>query len=107
MLTARRNGALLVTLAPEIVPRGSLSVSSIWLGKLLPGYRADLVAFNPNDQIVNQFDIFGTTGLLPTLISDTSEKMRVALHTASAVYGQEPSVLGIHLEGPYLSIEPI
>jgi N-acetylglucosamine-6-phosphate deacetylase len=48
---------------------------------------------------------FGTTGLLPTLISDTSEKMRVALHTASAVYGQEPSVLGIHLEGPYLSPE--
>ena len=48
---------------------------------------------------------FGTTGLLPTLITDTDEKMRVALHTANAVFGREPGVLGIHLEGPYLSPE--
>jgi N-acetylglucosamine-6-phosphate deacetylase len=48
---------------------------------------------------------FGTTGLLPTLITDSHEKMRLALHTASAVVGREPGVLGIHLEGPYLSPE--
>jgi N-acetylglucosamine-6-phosphate deacetylase len=47
----------------------------------------------------------GTTGLLPTLMTDSHEKVRLALHTASALVGREPSVLGIHLEGPYLSPE--
>jgi N-acetylglucosamine-6-phosphate deacetylase len=47
----------------------------------------------------------GTTGLLPTLITDSPEKMRVALDAADLVIGQEPSVLGVHLEGPFLSPE--
>jgi N-acetylglucosamine-6-phosphate deacetylase len=48
---------------------------------------------------------FGTTGLLPTLISDTAEKMRAALAAVDAAVASEPSVLGIHLEGPHLSPE--
>jgi N-acetylglucosamine-6-phosphate deacetylase len=48
---------------------------------------------------------FGTTALLPTLISDTAEKMRAALTAAQAAVGVEPGVLGIHLEGPFLSPE--
>ena len=48
---------------------------------------------------------FGTTGLLPTLITDTQEKVRLALHAVSAVVDREPGVLGLHLEGPYLSPE--
>jgi N-acetylglucosamine-6-phosphate deacetylase len=48
---------------------------------------------------------FGTTGLLPTLITDSREKVGLALHTAAAVVGREPGVLGLHLEGPYLSPE--
>ena len=48
---------------------------------------------------------FGTTGLLPTLITDSHEKVGLALHTASSVVGREPGVLGLHLEGPYLSLE--
>ena len=48
---------------------------------------------------------FGTTGLLPTLITDSDEKVGLALRTASAVVGREASVLGLHLEGPYLSPE--
>jgi N-acetylglucosamine-6-phosphate deacetylase len=48
---------------------------------------------------------FGTTGLLPTLISDSPEKMRLALETGNVAVDREPSVLGIHLEGPYLSSE--
>jgi N-acetylglucosamine-6-phosphate deacetylase len=46
---------------------------------------------------------FGTTGLLPTLISDTPEKMRAARDAVSAAMRSNPSVLGIHLEGPFLS----
>ena len=48
---------------------------------------------------------FGTTGLLPTLITDSPEKMRLALDAANAVVSREPGVLGLHLEGPYLSPE--
>jgi N-acetylglucosamine-6-phosphate deacetylase len=48
---------------------------------------------------------FGTTSLLPTLITDSPEKMRLALETANALVGREPAILGVHLEGPYLSPE--
>ena len=48
---------------------------------------------------------FGTTGLLPTLITDSPEKMRLALQTGDVAAGREPGVLGLHLEGPYLSPE--
>ena len=48
---------------------------------------------------------FGTTGFLPTLISDTAETMRAAIAAVQALVGVEPSVLGIHLEGPFLSPE--
>lgn len=49
---------------------------------------------------------FGTTGFLPTLISDSSDKMRAATEAANAAIAQDvPGVLGIHLEGPFLSVE--
>jgi len=48
---------------------------------------------------------FGTTALLPTLISDTPEKMRQALLAVQSMVGHDPSVLGIHFEGPFLSRE--
>jgi len=48
---------------------------------------------------------FGTTGLLPTLISDTPAKMRAALDAVEAAIDAEPGVLGVHLEGPFLSRE--
>ena len=47
---------------------------------------------------------FGTTGFLPTLISDTTDKMRVAIGAVDAAISENvPGVLGIHLEGPFLS----
>ena len=49
---------------------------------------------------------FGTTGFLPTLISDTIEKMRTAIAaTELAIAEAVPGVLGIHLEGPFISRE--
>jgi len=46
---------------------------------------------------------FGTTAFLPTLISDSTGKMRAALDAVQAAIDTEPSVLGIHFEGPFLS----
>jgi N-acetylglucosamine-6-phosphate deacetylase len=44
----------------------------------------------------------GTTALLPTLITDTRAQMTAAIAAARAAAGSE-GVLGLHLEGPYLS----
>jgi len=47
---------------------------------------------------------FGTTGFLPTLISDDAEVMHAALVAVDqAIQQGVPGVLGIHLEGPYLA----
>lgn len=46
---------------------------------------------------------FGTTGLLPTLISDKTGVMRTALAAVEAAMDQVPGVLGIHIEGPYIA----
>lgn len=46
---------------------------------------------------------FGTTGLVPTLISDTPANMRAASAAAGVAIRQCPGVLGLHFEGPFLS----
>lgn len=48
---------------------------------------------------------FGTTALLPTLISDSPDKMAHALAAVEQAAAANPSILGIHLEGPFLSPE--
>ncbi|MBN8947049.1 MAG: N-acetylglucosamine-6-phosphate deacetylase [Rhodanobacter sp.] len=47
---------------------------------------------------------YGTTGFLPTLISDRVEVMREALAAVEQALAEGvPGLLGIHLEGPYLA----
>ncbi|MBA2077069.1 N-acetylglucosamine-6-phosphate deacetylase [Rhodanobacter sp. PCA2] len=49
---------------------------------------------------------FGTTGFLPTLISDSTEVMRAALAAVEQAFDEGvPGLLGVHLEGPYLAPE--
>jgi len=49
---------------------------------------------------------FGTTGLLPTLISDELDVIQQALSaTGEAILSGVPGVLGIHIEGPFLNAE--
>lgn len=48
---------------------------------------------------------FGTTGCLPTFITDTREKTAEAIAAGIAAAQQNvPGFLGLHLEGPHLSI---
>ena len=47
---------------------------------------------------------FGTTGLLPTLISDDLDVIASAIKAVdAAIEAGVPGILGIHIEGPYLS----
>jgi N-acetylglucosamine-6-phosphate deacetylase len=45
---------------------------------------------------------YGTTACLPTLITDTRERMRAAVAAARSIAGRD-GVLGLHLEGPFIS----
>lgn len=47
---------------------------------------------------------FGTTGMLPTLISDDLDKVAQAIQAIdNAIEAGVPGILGIHLEGPFLA----
>ncbi|MFC3443534.1 N-acetylglucosamine-6-phosphate deacetylase [Sphingobium rhizovicinum] len=47
---------------------------------------------------------FGTTGLLPTLISDDADVVDAAIAAGEAALAQGvPGVLGLHIEGPHLN----
>ncbi|AQR73476.1 N-acetylglucosamine-6-phosphate deacetylase [Sphingomonas sp. LM7] len=49
---------------------------------------------------------FGTTGFLPTLISDDLDVIRRAIAAVdAAIDAGVPGVLGIHIEGPFLNVE--
>jgi N-acetylglucosamine-6-phosphate deacetylase len=49
---------------------------------------------------------FGTTGFLPTLISDDAEKIEAAMEAArSAIAAGIPGALGVHIEGPFLNLD--
>ncbi|MEW6990198.1 N-acetylglucosamine-6-phosphate deacetylase [Colwelliaceae bacterium 6441] len=86
-------------------------------GTVVPGY-IDLqvnggggVLFNSSPSleslqtIISAHSQFGTTGMLPTLITDKVEVMAQAADAmALAIAENVPGILGIHFEGPHLSI---
>ena len=48
---------------------------------------------------------FGTTSFLVTLITDAPERMELAIAAVQEAMRFEPSLLGLHLEGPFISPE--
>lgn len=49
---------------------------------------------------------YGTTAMLPTLITDHRDKMEAAITAVTDAISQDvPGIVGIHLEGPYLNAE--
>lgn len=106
----------------QLVPRSALSADIECLdldsGFLAPGFLdlqvngGDGVLFNNDpsvaaiERICKAHARFGTTALLPTLITDTPETMAMAIFaTAEAMAQSIPGCLGLHLEGPHLSRE--
>ncbi len=95
---------------------GADAVVDLQGGWLMPGFIDVQVNGGGGALFNNQTDVdalrtmvaghrkFGTTGMLPTLISDDAEVMARAVHaTREAIAAQVPGVLGIHLEGPYIA----
>lgn len=56
--------------------------------------------------IANAHRAFGTTSLLPTLISDDLDKVERAVRAIDeAVASKTPGIAGVHIEGPFLNVE--
>lgn len=106
------------SLLPDAAPAvgGAFEQEDLGGGWLLPGF-IDVqvnggggVLFNNAPDVASLHTIarahrrFGTTALLPTLISDDVEVMQQAISAVRGAIEQGvPGVLGIHLEGPYIA----
>jgi N-acetylglucosamine-6-phosphate deacetylase len=56
-------------------------------------------------KIMSGHSQYGTTNMLPTLITDSTEKMQCAANAVSeAIAASMPGIAGIHFEGPHLSL---
>jgi len=81
----------------SVIPRNALPdgcpTKTLNGGTLTPGF-VDL-----------QVGTLGTQALLPTLITDTPDKTRAAIDAvANAIKDGVPGIVGLHLEGPHLSV---
>ena len=108
-------GRIISVLPREDVPRGA-EVYDLQGNTLVPGFIDTQVngggdrLFNDDPSVETIAAIgrahrrFGTTGFLPTLISDDTGKIAAALDAARmAIAAGVPGVLGVHIEGPFLN----
>jgi len=111
-------GARIVALAPRAAVPAAVPVRALPEGAwLAPGF-IDVQVNGGGDVLFNDAPTvegigaiaaahrkYGTTALLPTLITDAPEKMRAAIAAVQDVVDTDPGIVGIHLEGPFLSPE--
>src|SRR5690348_15693237 len=102
----------------DVVPLENCSSPEFLDGDLVPGF-IDLqvnggggVLFNDRptvegiEAIGRAHRAFGTTGFLPTLISDDLDVIDRGMRAVEgAIEAGVPGVLGIHVEGPFINVE--
>ncbi len=112
-----RDGVIAGLVAPEAVPADAV-VEDLAGGLLVPGFidtqvnGGGGVLFNDAPTVETIAAIgaahrpFGTTGFLPTLISDDLHVVDAAMRaTEDAIEQGVPGVLGVHIEGPFLNAQ--
>ena len=110
------DGRIAAIVAPDALPAGT-EIARV-SGSLVPGFidtqvnGGGGVLFNDAPTVEGIAAIaaahrrFGTTGLLPTLISDDLSVIRRAVAAVDAtIEAGVPGILGIHIEGPFLNVE--
>ena len=109
-------GDTIVAVQQESLPRDGFDIIDLGGRTVVPGF-IDTQVNGGGDVLFNDAPTvdgirriaeahrrYGTTGLLPTLISDDVDVMRRAIAAVREAIAQGvPGVLGIHLEGPYLA----
>jgi|TARA_A100001391_G_scaffold11984_1_gene7013 N-acetylglucosamine-6-phosphate deacetylase len=110
------NGRVKSVVHPADVPSGVAEID-LGHGMLVPGF-VDLQVNGAGGVLLNEdrsleglrqlcaanFQ-FGTTALLPTLVTDTREVTRSALDAGVAAHAEKvPGFAGLHIEGPHLSV---
>jgi len=116
-LAVRIEGERIAALGPREELTAGAEVRDLHGALLLPGFIDTQVnggaglLFNDEPTVATIAAIgaahrrFGTTGFLPTLISDDLGTVKVAIDAArEAIAAGVPGVLGIHIEGPYLNV---
>lgn len=112
------NGLVRDVILNEEVPSNITHTFNLKGNCLVPGF-VDLqvnggggIMFNsaPTVDTIRKMSIahqkYGTTGFMPTLITDSYDAMQRAIQAVNNAIEQNiPGVLGIHLEGPFLSEE--
>jgi N-acetylglucosamine-6-phosphate deacetylase len=98
----RRKGFVVETLPPgTVLAPGFIDVQVNGGGGVLLNDAPDLATIRCMTDAHRRYG--GTTGMLPTLITDVPQKMQ-ALAAVAAQAMTIPGVLGFHLEGPFLNI---
>lgn len=106
----------IAALVPEDALPPGVAPLSLGGGTLLPGF-IDIQVNGGGDVLLNDAPTvatmariaaahrrFGTTGLMPTLLSDSLPVTLAAMKAADAAVEQGlPGLLGLHLEGPFLN----
>ncbi len=115
-LAVRLHGDRIAALGPRAEVAAGADTRDLDGALLLPGFidtqvnGGDGVLFNDAPTVGTIARIgaahrrFGTTGFLPTLISDDLSVVGAAIEaTRTAIAAGSPGVLGLHIEGPFLS----
>jgi N-acetylglucosamine-6-phosphate deacetylase len=116
-LAVRIEGQRIAGLGPREELTSGAEVRDLGGALLLPGFIDTQVnggaglLFNdaPTAQTIARIGAahrrFGTTGFLPTLISDDLSTTKAAIAaTRQAIETASPGVLGVHIEGPFLNV---
>jgi N-acetylglucosamine-6-phosphate deacetylase len=94
----------------ELIDLGGKSVAPGFIDLQVNGGGGKLFNDSPTEQtiieIANAHQKFGTTNFLPTLITDSNDKIEKAIKAVgSLIDSGNKSILGIHFEGPFINAE--